>query len=80
MEANKQARNEGFKEGYEEGKEYAFGEVMQSRNKAKQAGIQQVVEEIIKDMNIPVRYSHNATCYDCMERIKGKYLNGDYDC
>ena len=39
-----------------------------------QAGMRKVVEEIIKDKNIPVRYSHNSTCYDCMERIKEKYI------
>jgi len=40
----------------------------------KKAGQKEVVEEIIKDTNIPVRYKHNATCYDCMERMREKYI------
>ena len=32
-----------------------------------------VAEEIIKEQNIPIRYDHNATCYDCLERIRAKY-------
>ena len=39
------------------------------------AGIREVVEGIAKDMNISIRYDHNATCYDCIERIKNKYIS-----
>jgi len=33
-----------------------------------------VVQEILKEMAIPIRYDHNKTCYDCLERLRGKYL------
>ena len=33
-----------------------------------------VVKEIIKDADIPTRYNYNATCYDCLEGLKSKYL------
>ncbi len=40
----------------------------------KLEGIREVVKGIVKDMNLLVRYDHNATCYDCMKRIKEKYI------
>ena len=43
-------------------------------NKGKSDGIREVVEWIIKEQDIPVRYAHNATCYDCIERLKQKYI------
>jgi len=58
--------------------------IMDGYSAGKLEGRREVVEEIIKDMNIPVRYKHNATCYDCMERMREKYIgkpnskSGDY--
>ena len=41
---------------------------------AHRSGIREVVKGIVKDMNLLVRYDHNATCYNCMKRIKEKYI------
>jgi len=36
----------------------------------KDLGMREVVEWMIKEQDVPVRYAHNATCYDCIERLK----------
>ena len=36
----------------------------------KQEGVKEVVEWLTKEKDVPIRYAHNATCYDCIERLK----------
>ena len=33
----------------------------------------ETAQEIFGEIDIPVRYDHNKTCYDCIQALKAKY-------
>ena len=56
-----------FKAGYEQG---GLDSYANDFAEGKRTGIKEVVDWLIKDQDIPVRCAHNATCYDCIDRIR----------